>query len=586
VAVAAGAVFALLVVATVGAFFVTQRLKRSKPVVRAISLPLYVSPNGDGRKDRVPISFVLPKPDNVTVSMVNGGGDEVRRLVDDRHLGRGRHAYQWDGRDGTGAVPPAGTYYLRVTLRGQGRATTAPRGIQLVTAPPRPRLVSVTPSRLPAGGTRGVTIRFAGPSNPVPVFTVFRTTGTARPRVVDRFNGTLGSTTGHWSGRDASGRRVPPGNYAIAVTVQNRALVAGSAPRRLPPSAATATQHTGVTVSGPEAAAPAEPVRAGGVARVTLTGMRGRTSYRLFRAGATRPLRRGRSHGAVLRVGIPRRAASGLYTVRVRGAAGSAAVPLVVRRAQGAQPVLVVLPTMTWQGSNPVDADADGFGDTLAAGADVSLARPYAFGRLPAALRSESAPLLAALGGSRHYDVTTDLALALGHGPGLAGHRGVIFAGSETWLSTALEARLRAYVNGGGKLASFGTDAFRRTVRVNAQTLAGASPPQRANAFGEQTAPARSEAAPLVVERDALGLFASSDGFVGLFTRFEQQRALAAGTEMQTAAGRDPAHPSFVAYKLGRGTVIRVGTPQWSLALADDPEVKGATEAIWALLSR
>ena len=79
-------VFALLVLATVGAFFVTQRLKRSEPLVQRIRLPLYISPNGDGRKDTAPFSFELPKGDDVTVSIVNSNGDDVRRVVDSRQL--------------------------------------------------------------------------------------------------------------------------------------------------------------------------------------------------------------------------------------------------------------------------------------------------------------------------------------------------------------------------------------------------------------------------------------------------------------------------------------------------------------------
>ena len=56
-------VFLLLVAATVGAFFVTQRLKRSGPVVKRLATPLYISPNGDGRKDTARITFTLPKTD-------------------------------------------------------------------------------------------------------------------------------------------------------------------------------------------------------------------------------------------------------------------------------------------------------------------------------------------------------------------------------------------------------------------------------------------------------------------------------------------------------------------------------------------
>ena len=98
------AVFALLVVATVAAFFVTQRLKRSTPVVRHVMLPRYISPNGDGRKDRAVIKFRLPKSDDrVTVSMTDANGDEVRRLAD-RRLGKGRHRFVWNGRDSSATV--------------------------------------------------------------------------------------------------------------------------------------------------------------------------------------------------------------------------------------------------------------------------------------------------------------------------------------------------------------------------------------------------------------------------------------------------------------------------------------------------
>jgi hypothetical protein len=247
----------------------------------------------------------------------------------------------------------------------------------------------------------------------------------------------------------------------------------------------------------------------------------------------------------------------------------------------------VVLPAITWQGQNPVDDDADGFPNTLAGEASVGATRPFAQGRLPAALTRETAPLLEFLD-SRHdrYALTTDLALAQGTGPRLAGHHGVIFAGSALWLSEQLDSELRDYVEGGGRLASFGTDAFRRTVKVSATSLADPSAPQEANVFGEQTKPASSEAAPLVVHSDGLGLFAGSDGFVGLFTRFEQEEALVGGAESLTDAGREPGHPAFAGYKLGNGTVIRVGVPEWIGAIGEDTEVAAVTEAVWRLLSR
>jgi hypothetical protein len=59
-----------------------------------------------------------------------------------------------------------------------------------------------------------------------------------------------------------------------------------------------------------------------------------------------------------------------------------------------------------------------------------------------------------------------------------------------------------------------------------------------------------------------------------------------AGSRLLTAAGRDPNHPAFVAYRLGRGLVVRVGTPDWSASLQTDPQVANVTRNLWSLLSR
>jgi hypothetical protein len=85
---------------------------------------------------------------------------------------------------------------------------------------------------------------------------------------------------------------------------------------------------------------------------------------------------------------------------------------------------------------------------------------------------------------------------------------------------------------------------------------------------------------------DSLGLFAGSDGFVGLFTRFEQSQGRVSGAELAASAGRDPNHPAFVAYRLGQGLVVRIGTPEWSAALRSDTEIANVTKSLWSLLSR
>jgi hypothetical protein len=575
--------FAVLVLATVGAFFVIQRLKRSDPVISQVVVPAYISPNGDGFKERIGLSFRLKTGDHVTVSITDANGDEVRRLADKR-LASGTHAFVWNGRDSSGAIPPDGLYYLRVILRDQGRGTTSRRAVHLVTTAPRPRLILVAPARVLPGVRKAVMVHFAGPANPAPVFSVYRTDA-GPPRLVDRFAGARDSHVGVWFER-AGGHPAPAGIYAFAVTVRNPAFVAGSAPRRLPPTPATAARGTGLTIAGPEAAPPLEPVQAGSTAQVALPGVGGSVRWSLSLPGVPRPLREGVGRAPVVQVSVPGRARTGLYYLRLRAREGKAVAPLAVRGRRGAR-VLVVLPAIAWQGLNPVDDDANGFPDTLDSSAAVPLARPFAGGRVPAALAAEVAPLMSFLDANRlGYDLTTDVALAAGHGPQLANRPAVVFPGSERWFTEALDRQLRDYVEAGGRVASFGTDAFRRTVQVTPTQLAGPSPPQTTNALGEETAPSASAAAPLVVNSDQLGLFAGTDGFVGLFTRFEQSQSRVPGAHVLTAAGRDPQRPAFVAYQLGRGLVVRAGTPQWSASLATDPEVARVTRNLWSFLSR
>jgi N,N-dimethylformamidase beta subunit-like protein/flagellar hook capping protein FlgD len=601
----ATALFALLVLATVAAFFVTQRLKSGQPVVRRLALQRYFSPNHDHRKDRAKISFDLPKGDRVTVDVVNRNGDRVRRMVDGRSLGRGEHRLEWDGRADDGTVPADGTYYVRVTLRRQGRAATGVRGVELVTEPPRPRLLSVSPSWVSAHRPAPVTITYTGPSVVRPIYGIWRTDRRPARRVATL----IGDRQTHsirWDGR-VGGRPAPPGRYAVSVTVQNRALIAGSDPARLPPARGETRSKTGFTIGGVTAAAPLEPVRAGAVASFDVYGGGARASWRLDRPGASRPLARGRSDlltvparrpgpsgapSAVagprrrLTLRIPRRARTGLHVLTVAAGGRPSRVPVLVR-GQRAGPVLVVVPSIGWQGANPIDDDSDGFADTLYDARTIPLGRPFAGGVPPAGMRAEVAPLLRFLDGAGiRYELTTDLALARDRGPRLAGHPGVALAGDEPWVTPGTAAELRGYVQAGGRVASFGADSLRRRVSVTPLALTGPTPAARVNALGEASSLTSGPPASLAASADTLGLFAGTDGVVGPFTSFDQSLQLPSGSRALTAAGREPGRASLVVYRLGRGLVMRLGTPQWSRALESDPDVATVTRKTWALLSR
>ncbi|HEU0024300.1 MAG TPA: N,N-dimethylformamidase beta subunit family domain-containing protein [Thermoleophilaceae bacterium] len=590
-------VFALLVVATIAAFVATQQLKGEDPLVLRFSAkPLRFSPNGDGWRDGTRIGFDLSEPARVSFSVMDTEGHEVRRLVDDRELeGDTKHRFPWNGRDDEGARVPDGVYRMRVVRRDEGRVIDSAKEVVVDRVAPEVELTSARPGVI-APGEPGqspeVRIRYRGPRNEAPVYRIFRT-DEGEPRLVLRFRGGAdGSAT--WDGRLREGRTAPVGDYAFTVQVRDRAGNPTEAPAAIP-TPDLARPGTGVSVRRFTLEGPLAVVPAGAAARLEVGPFDRSFDFVLSRLGDPSPLVRGERIGGAFRVRVPRRTRTGLYVVRVRAGSRRAVWPLAVaglpqtRRSAGRPRPLVVLPALSWQGLNRVDDDLDGFADSLPDARRVPLAREFAGGGLPPRLRSQSAPLLRFLDRSRlAYDLTTDLSLARREGPALGNAPGVAFAGSALWLPAELERRLRSYVEDGGRLASFGADAFRRRIRLAPDAMVGPARSRRTNAFGERTALTRTGAAPMSVFEDDPGLFDGLTGLVGEFTLFERSESLPTGARLLVSAGRDPAEPAFVAFRLGEGLMLRSGTPQWAGELAESRlsvEVPRVTERIWTLLS-
>ena len=592
------AAFLLLVVATVAAFFVTQYLKTEEPVVLrfAVASPGTFSPNGDRFEDRLRVGFDLSEPAEVSFSIIDDEGNEVRRIVDDRDLaGDTKHRFQWDGRDGEGRVAPDGTYRMRVVRRKEGRAVDSFKEVVVDTRPPRVRVVSAEPGVVdPGRGAFRVRVSYEGPRNAQPEFRVYRTEG-GPVRIVRRFRGDA-SRSGEWDGTVISGDLAVDGNYAFQARVRDAAGNETLAPPRIPTPASTAA-GAGVAVRRLTLQGPLNVVDAGSVARLEVGPTPRRFRFAVSRLGARRDLRRDRRRGGVLRVGIPKRARTGVYLVRVRAAGRRAVWPLAVaglpsRGALGRPRPLVVLPAVTWQGLNPYDSDLDGFGDTLDNSRRLVPERPFLSRGLPPRFGREVSPLLRFLDRERlAYDLTTDLALARRRGPALGNAPGVAIAGTATWLPRRVRDQLREEVEENGQaVAVFGARSLRRTVALEGGALLNPSPPRPDDLFGERTRVFRTDPpAPLSEEEDDLGLFEGVDGLFGEFSLFERSLALPPGSRLLTSAGRDEGEPALVAYRLGKGTVIRLGTPQWARELEESRlglEVPRVTRRVWAVLGR
>ena len=189
--------FAMLVAATIAAFFITQHLKVTTPLIQGFPAPvpaaidpLHGVPCAGRNSASTKISFYLQhRADTVDVYVVDDeDGTIVRTVASGRHMRRDVRnpdgVFHWNGREDNGQVAPDGTYYFRVALIHQGRTVDLDASNQLVkvkTVPPHPVVTSVTPSLIPGSDGTRVTIRYKGNENRGGTVRIYRTDLPGRP---------------------------------------------------------------------------------------------------------------------------------------------------------------------------------------------------------------------------------------------------------------------------------------------------------------------------------------------------------------------------------------------------------------------
>ena len=323
-------VFALLVAATFGAFFVSQKLKNAESVAEYTKLRHYFSPNGDGVRDRDRISFKVEKADRLTITVVNLDGDRVRRLATGVDARPERPVtVVWDGRSDDGIRAPDGRYRLQVGLRRTGRTVTIPGAFNVDTTAPKPVVVSVKPATAgPVAGAFQIHARRVG-SRRAPRFRILRT-DLGPPKEVARFLGRKGSQRAEWDGK-VNGLPAPPGIYMVVVRVRDKAGNLGTAPAVLPPVPGQVRGKPGITVRALAAQPPVVAVRAG--ERVAFDVDARDRAYRwdVRRVGG-RKVEEGRA-AAGKRTLVLRspRGASGVYLLQVRSGSSRTRVPFLVQ---------------------------------------------------------------------------------------------------------------------------------------------------------------------------------------------------------------------------------------------------------------
>jgi len=588
----ARAVFIVLVCATVAAFFTAQRLKGEPAVAQVLGLRHVFSPNGDHVKDVNRFSVVLHEHAEVSVDVVDAAGDAVRRLVDAATVSPNKPLQlRWNGRTDAGRRVPDGRYRVRVTLRREGRSVTVPRTTLVDTRAPRPRVRQITPGPIVGPVAGPVQIDVGSVSRRLLKSARIYRLDAGEPRVVAEVPPVTDTRTLTWNGQ-AGGKPAPPGVYVVQVTARDRAGNEGSTPATIPANREDARGKPGLTVRTIAAAPPVRPVTSGQKVRVNVDARGKPYRWRLRRLGESRPVKHGQAKAGQHQIQFTAPDGnSGLYYLELAAGANTNTVPILVQSTRRAK-VLVVVPTMTWLGTEPVDEDADGVLNEFATGESVSWPRVQPGGP-PADLKDNVAPLLRFLDAAHvRYDLTSDLDLALSRSPRATDRTGVLLAGSERWIPRGYARRLRDYVDEGGRLASIGTDTLRRGIqlRADADGMAGQllRPTQDSSqdVFGARLQPIRHTNAPvtltLIGGGPNYGLLQGFDGDLGGFATLEESdppnadhgRLLAAlgvetATEQDSSTLPPPARPAIAATQIGKGVYIRIGLPAWTHRLGN-----------------
>jgi hypothetical protein len=592
-------VFALLVAASVGAFFLAQRVKSTPAAIAHFSVSSFCSPNGDGRFDGCRAAFFLKKSDDVTVHVVGRDEEVVDTLVSDRSLPAYRNLrVLWKGRTASGGRAPDGAYHFEVTLRRQGRSILLPRPFTVDTTPPRPVVAAIGPQRdkiprpelFPNPQGRPLEIHVRSPSTTKPTTVeVYRTSPRPSPEPVAVLDSLKGSGTVRWDGT-VHGRRVQPGTYVVALRTRDRAGNIGSSPAVLPPKPGygqTLPGRGGITIRYLGVQPPLDaPIVTGEKAPFGVDARRAAYTWSVRHVGEANPRKRGSGTRPNLTITAPGRR-SGLYLLQLRTRKHATTVPFAVQGLHR-EPVLVVLPALLWQATNPVDDDGDGAPDTLTRGVPVLRDRVLARG-LPDDLVRRVAPLLIFLDHSQlRYDLTTDLALAAGVGPPLDGHRGVVLAGDERWIPSDVARGLAAYVHRGGRLATFGTDSLRRTVRLTPRRLLDPTTAAPTDALGFEVRPLVRRPSTLTVADDQIDLFRGDVfGGTGVFSGLTAYEPVAppSGAKVLARATTADGTAAILAARVGRGLAIRVGLPDLTTRLSHPGNETALVKRIWGLLA-
>ncbi len=196
------------------------------PVVGVTRSSAYISPNGDGRLDRLTLRVTVDEPVTLSVLVHNPVGGGRAALATDLSTGPGTETLVWRGRlrRGNGTWGRAGDGRMLIEVEATDAATnhtTATRSVVVDTRAPTVRANRVTPEPWTGRGLLTQQFSLADPSRPLRVWTRVLQDG----RVIDQTPPRRRPANTHSIGwhPDRRGRILPIGLYQAEVVVRDAA---------------------------------------------------------------------------------------------------------------------------------------------------------------------------------------------------------------------------------------------------------------------------------------------------------------------------------------------------------------------------
>lgn len=175
-------------------------------------------------KAKLTVSGSLSAADALTVEVLGPTGDRVALLFSGSHPGGG-FSFSWNGRDGSGASVPSGSY--TISARGaRAPAVTAALTVRSGTRPAAPRKLRVTGALVPGGKLRYTfTLRTAARIYPE----VYTESGELVARLAS-YARSRGQRSASWDGRLEDGAYLAPGRYLLRLNARSNSTGRYSAP--------------------------------------------------------------------------------------------------------------------------------------------------------------------------------------------------------------------------------------------------------------------------------------------------------------------------------------------------------------------